>query len=57
MPAPKSAEFRRRAEKLAPAAGERPIAKIAKDLQIGESCLRRLDGPGRRRLVDRRDRR
>ena len=40
-----------------PAAGERPIAKIAKDLQIGESCLRRLDGSGRRRLVDRRDRR
>lgn len=40
MPAPKPPEFRRRAVELA-RLRDRPIAAIAKDLQIGESCLRR----------------
>lgn len=40
MPAPKSPEFRRRAVELA-RLREKPIAQIAKDLQISESCLRR----------------
>jgi len=40
MPAPKSEEFRRRAVELA-RLREKPIAAIAKDLQISESCLRR----------------
>jgi transposase-like protein len=40
MPAPKSEEFRRRAVELA-RLREKPIATIAKDLQISESCLRR----------------
>jgi transposase len=40
MPAPRSAEFRQRAVELA-RLREKPIAKIAKDLQISESCLRR----------------
>jgi len=40
MPAAKAPEFRRRAVELA-CLGEQPIAKIAKDLGISESCLRR----------------
>jgi transposase len=40
MPAPKPPEFRQRAVELA-RLREKPIAKIAKDLQISESCLRR----------------
>lgn len=40
MPAAKPLEFRRRAVDLA-RAGDQPVAKIAKDLGISESCLRR----------------
>ena len=40
MPAPKSPEFRQRAVELA-RLREKPIAQIAKDLSISESCLRR----------------
>lgn len=40
MPAPKPPEFRQRAVELA-RLREKPIAQIAKDLQISESCLRR----------------
>ena len=40
MPAAKDPEFRRRAVDLA-RLREKPIAQIAKDLQISESCLRR----------------
>lgn len=40
MPAPKSPEFRQRAVELA-RLREKPIAQLAKDLQISESCLRR----------------
>ncbi|HEX3826981.1 MAG TPA: transposase [Sporichthyaceae bacterium] len=40
MPAPKPPEFRRRAVELA-RLRDKPIAAIAKDLQISESCLRR----------------
>jgi len=40
MPAPKPAEFRRRAVDLA-RRREQPVAQIAKDLGISESCLRR----------------
>jgi transposase-like protein len=40
MPAPKPPEFRRRAVELA-RLRERPIADIARDLGISESCLRR----------------
>lgn len=39
MPAPKPSEFRRRAVELA-RQREKPIAAIAKDLGIAESCLR-----------------
>ncbi len=39
MPAPHPPEFRRGAVELA-RLGEQPIAAIAKDLQISESCLR-----------------
>ena len=39
MPAPHPPEFRRRAVELA-RLGEQPIAAIAKDLRISESCLR-----------------
>ena len=39
MPAAKSPEFRRRALDLV-ASGE-PVARVAKDLGISESCLRR----------------
>jgi transposase-like protein len=39
-PAPKPPEFRRRAVELA-RLRERPIADIARDLGISESCLRR----------------
>lgn len=39
MPAAKPVEFRRRALELV-AAGE-PVAKVARDLGISESCLRR----------------
>jgi len=39
MPAPKPPEFRRRALDLV-AQGE-PVARVAKDLGISESCLRR----------------
>jgi transposase len=39
VPAPHPPEFRRRAVELA-RRGEQPIAAIAKDLQISESCLR-----------------
>jgi transposase len=40
MPAPHPPEFRRRAVELA-RQGEQPIAELAKQLQISESCLRR----------------
>ena len=40
MPGPKPPEFRQRAVELA-RLREKPIAQIAKDLQISESCLRR----------------
>ena len=39
MPAPRPPEFRRRAVELA-RLGDKPIAAIAKDLGISESCLR-----------------
>jgi transposase len=39
VPAPHPPEFRRRAVELA-RLGEQPIAVIAKDLRISESCLR-----------------
>lgn len=39
MPAPHPAEFRQRAVELA-RTGDRPIAVIAKELRISESCLR-----------------
>ena len=39
MPAPHPPEFRQRAVELA-RAGAAPVAKIAKDLGISESCLR-----------------
>ena len=39
MPAPKSPEFRRRALDLV-GQGE-PVAQVARNLQISESCLRR----------------
>jgi transposase len=40
MPAAKPPEFRRRAVELA-RRGDQPVAQIAKDLGISESCLRR----------------
>lgn len=40
MPAPKSPEFRQRAVELARERAK-PIAAIAKDLGVSESCLRR----------------
>ena len=40
MPAAKSPEFRRRAVDLA-RSGQQPVAKVASDLGISESCLRR----------------
>ena len=40
VPAPHPPEFRRRAVELA-RLREKPIAAIAKDLQMSESCLRR----------------
>ena len=40
MPAAKPPEFRRRAVDLA-RSGDQPVAKIAADLGISESCLRR----------------
>lgn len=40
MPAPRPPEFRRRAVELA-RLREKPIAQIARDLGISESCLRR----------------
>ncbi len=39
MPAPHPPEFRRRAVELA-RLREKPVAEIAKDLRISESCLR-----------------
>jgi transposase len=39
VPAPHPPEFRRRAVELA-RLGEQPVAAIAKDLRISESCLR-----------------
>jgi len=40
MPAARPPEFRRRAVELA-TRGDEPVAKIAKDLGVSESCLRR----------------
>ncbi len=40
MPAAKPPEFRRKAVELA-RSGESPVAKIAGDLGVAESCLRR----------------
>ena len=40
MPAPKPPEFRRRAVELA-RLRDKPVAQIARDLGISESCLRR----------------
>jgi hypothetical protein len=40
VPAPKPPEFRQRAVELA-RRRDKPIAQVAKDLQISESCLRR----------------
>lgn len=39
MPAPHPVEFRRRAVALA-RAGDKPVAVLAKELRISESCLR-----------------
>lgn len=39
MPAPHPAEFRQRAVAVA-RTGDTPIAQLARDLQISESCLR-----------------
>jgi transposase len=39
MPAPHPAEFRQRAVELA-RIGDKPVAQLAKELQISESCLR-----------------
>jgi transposase len=39
MPAPHPAEFRRRAVELA-RVGDKPVAMLAKELRISESCLR-----------------
>ncbi|WIV60841.1 transposase [Amycolatopsis nalaikhensis] len=39
MPAPHPPEFRQRAVELA-RLGDKPVAALAKDLGIGESCLR-----------------
>jgi transposase len=39
VPAPHPAEFRRRAVELV-RAGSKPVAEVAKDLGISESCLR-----------------
>ena len=39
MPAPHPQEFRQRAVALA-RTGDKPIAQVAKELQISESCLR-----------------
>ena len=39
MPAPHPVEFRRRAVQLA-RTGDKPVAVLAKDLGISESCLR-----------------
>ncbi len=39
MPAPHPVEFRRRAVELA-RTGDKPVAALAKDLGISESCLR-----------------
>lgn len=39
MPAPHPAEFRQRAVVLA-RTGDKPVAVLAKELQISESCLR-----------------
>lgn len=39
VPAPHPPEFRRRAVELA-RAGEKPIARLAKELRVSESCLR-----------------
>jgi transposase-like protein len=39
MPAPHPAEFRQRAVELA-RTGDRPVAVLAKELRISESCLR-----------------
>ena len=39
MPAPHPVEFRQRAVQLA-RTGDRPVAVLAKELQISESCLR-----------------
>src|SRR4051812_37629882 len=39
MPAPHPAEFRQRAVELA-RTGDKPVAVLAKELQISESCLR-----------------
>jgi transposase-like protein len=39
MPAPHPAEFRQRAVELARAGGK-PVAALAKELRISESCLR-----------------
>jgi transposase len=40
MPAARPPEFRRRAVELA-RSGEQPVARVAKDLGVSESCLRR----------------
>jgi transposase-like protein len=39
MPAPHPVEFRQRAVELA-RTGDKPVAQLAKELQISESCLR-----------------
>jgi transposase len=52
MPAPRPSEFRCRAVELA-RLREKPIAQIAKDLQISESCLYLC--PWRRRWMDQAD--
>jgi transposase len=39
MPAPHPAEFRQRAVELA-RTGDKPVAMLAKELRISESCLR-----------------
>ena len=48
MPRPHPPEFRQRAVELA-RLREQPVAQIASDLGISESCLRRWMDVGRRR--------
>ena len=50
MPAPHPREFRRRTVELA-RQNTAPIAQVAKDLGISESCLRNWKAPPGKRIV------